>query len=160
MMAGRSSRSFAKAPPASSADVARRMRATRQCGTNIEVVLCSELAKLGIFSEKNALVLKPLRTRADLVFRHERVAVFVDGCFWHSCPIHGTFPKRNRIWWKEKLAANQERDGRASRLLRRAGWSVLRFWEHQIKDTPRDIALKIVRRVQRRSTIPPRFHRK
>ena len=74
----------------------------------------------------------------------ERVAVFLDGCFWHSCPVHGTTPHANRAWWLEKLAANVERDWRHDCELRTAGWLVLRFWEHE---DPRFVADTIETRV-------------
>lgn len=67
--------------------------------------------------------------RPDFVFRMERVAVFVDGCFWHGCPRHATRPKQNRAFWDAKLAGNQARDRAVTRGLRQAGWTVLRIWE-------------------------------
>lgn len=72
-----------------------------------------------------------IRSRADLVFGPTRVAVYVDGCYWHGCPIHATTPKSNREWWEQKLAANAARDKRATEALEGAGWLVLRFWEHE-----------------------------
>ena len=69
------------------------------------------------------------RVRPDFVFRRERVAVFVDGCFWHGCPRHATLPVGNRKFWDAKLARNKARDREVSRALRRAGWTVLRIWE-------------------------------
>lgn len=71
-----------------------------------------------------------MRVRADIVFTRQRVAVFVDGCFWHRCPRHGTDPGRNGDFWKEKLDRNVERDRVVDAALRSAGWTVLRFWEH------------------------------
>jgi len=71
-----------------------------------------------------------LRRRADIVFTRRRVAVYVDGCFWHSCPTHGTIPKSNQAWWVAKLRANVERDGDTERRLREAGWTTVRLWEH------------------------------
>jgi len=65
------------------------------------------------------------------VFPTERVAVFVDGCFWHSCPDHATVPRSNRDWWVAKLRANVERDRRHTEELHAAGWEVLHFWEHE-----------------------------
>jgi len=65
-----------------------------------------------------------------MVFVRSRVAVFIDGCFWHGCPIHGTVPKSNSSWWLEKLASNVKRDKRAREVLESLGWTVLRFWEH------------------------------
>ena len=73
-----------------------------------------------------------LEGKPDFVFRRERVALFVDGCFWHCCPKHGTMPVGNRAFWKAKLARNTERDRRVTRSLRKAGWKVLRIWEHEL----------------------------
>ena len=86
------------------------------------------------------------RTRSvsvDFVFPKLRVAVFVDGCFWHACPKHGTRPAGNRAFWRAKLVRNAERDREVTRALRKAGWSVLRVWEH-------DLAAKHWPRVARR----------
>lgn len=73
------------------------------------------------------------KVRPDFVFRRERVAIFVDGCFWHGCPQHATQPKSNAAFWRRKLTANRERDRRVNRVLRNAGWRVLRIWEHALK---------------------------
>ncbi len=70
--------------------------------------------------------------KPDFVFGRERLAVFVDGCFWHGCPKHGTQPKRNRAFWKNKFARNIARDRRVNRALRVANWRVLRIWEHEL----------------------------
>jgi DNA mismatch endonuclease (patch repair protein) len=75
-------------------------------------------------------LLPSLRRRADLVFPRARVAVFVDGCFWHGCPLHATAPKNNAAWWRNKLDRNVARDRDTDRRLIEAGWTVLRFWEH------------------------------
>ena len=72
----------------------------------------------------------PRRT-IDVAFPGAQVAVFVDGCFWHGCPEHGTGPKANDRWWAEKLARNGERDRETDAALAAAGWHVLRFWEHE-----------------------------
>lgn len=71
------------------------------------------------------------RVRPDIVFTKRRVAVFVDGCFWHGCPEHGTRPKTNQEYWGPKLARNVERDRRNTLSLQKAGWSVARIWEHE-----------------------------
>ena len=71
------------------------------------------------------------RRRADIVFGPAKVAVYVDGCFWHSCPEHATLPKNNREWWRAKLAANVRRDRDTDRQLAEAGWRVVRVWEHE-----------------------------
>ncbi len=76
--------------------------------------------------------LRIFSVRPDFVFPKARLAVFVDGCFWHGCPRHGTRPKGNAAFWRRKFAANRARDRRVNRALRRAGWRVLRIWEHAL----------------------------
>ena len=73
----------------------------------------------------------PGRRRADLVFTRAKVAVYVDGCFWHRCPQHATDPKNNAEWWAAKLAANVARDRNTDAALAAAGWTVVRIWEHE-----------------------------
>lgn len=88
----------------------------------------------------------PIAGRPDFAFRKEKVAVFVDGCFWHGCPKHGAKPKANKKYWLPKLQANIARDRKANRDLRGAGWKVVRIWEHDLAKS-RQVAT--VRRVQR-----------
>jgi DNA mismatch endonuclease (patch repair protein) len=71
------------------------------------------------------------RRRADVLFTRRRIAVFVDGCFWHACPLHGTAPQNNGEWWRAKLARNVARDRDTDQRLDDLGWVVLRFWEHE-----------------------------
>ncbi len=87
-----------------------------------------------------------LTVRPDFVFPKLRVAVFVDGCFWHACPQHATQPKGNAAFWRAKLARNQARDRLVTRTLRRAGWRVLRLWEHELA---RKRAARLVARLRR-----------
>jgi DNA mismatch endonuclease (patch repair protein) len=75
---------------------------------------------------------RPFRVRPDFVFAKSRTAVFVDGCFWHGCPKHGTQPKGNAAFWRKKISRNQVRDRLVTRALRRANWRVLRIWEHEL----------------------------
>jgi DNA mismatch endonuclease (patch repair protein) len=75
-------------------------------------------------------VLPELRSKADLVFPRAKVAVFIDGCFWHRCPDHGTTPKSNHAWWVDKFATTVARDHRVDEFLRSSGWWVIRVWEH------------------------------
>jgi DNA mismatch endonuclease (patch repair protein) len=70
------------------------------------------------------------RRRADIAFTRAKVAVFIDGCFWHGCPDHGTTPRTNSEFWSAKIARNRERDAETDLRLRQEGWLVLRFWEH------------------------------
>ena len=78
-----------------------------------------------------------LQVRPDFVFKRARLAVFVDGCFWHGCPRHGTRPKANAAFWRRKIAGNRARDRRVNRALQRAGWRVLRIWEHALRRAAR-----------------------
>jgi DNA (cytosine-5)-methyltransferase 1 len=117
-------------PEASSAEARHRMQVTRQRDTTAEQLLRGCLAGLGLKYDVDVPLLPGLRRRADVVFPTGRVAVFVDGCFWHGCPRHGTLPKANRQWWRAKLDATRERDADTDRRLRETGWTVLRFWEH------------------------------
>jgi DNA mismatch endonuclease (patch repair protein) len=130
-------------PRASSDHVRRRMQATRRTGTEAEHRLCEALKELRLRYAVDRSPIPEIRSRADILFPSAHVAVFVDGCFWHCCPIHGTCPKINRAWWRAKLAANRRRDARINRLLRKAGWIVLRFWEHQALNSPDRAANKI-----------------
>ncbi len=72
------------------------------------------------------------RVRPDFIFPKLKLAVFVDGCFWHSCPLHATKPRNNAAFWEKKLASNKARDRLVRRVLRREGWRVLRLWEHEL----------------------------
>jgi DNA mismatch endonuclease (patch repair protein) len=121
----------AKSPPASSRHSRKRMQAVRQRDTNFEMQLRSALHRLGLRFRIHRRIM-PNRTRtADIVMPTARIAVFVDGCFWHSCPHHKSLPKANREWWRAKLAANIARDRHSDRALRRRGWRVIRIWEHE-----------------------------
>lgn len=88
--------------------------------------------------------LRTFSVRPDFVFREVRLAVFVDGCFWHGCPRHGTQPKGNAAFWRKKISINRARDRRVNRVLRRAGWHPLRVWEHELKN--KDCLLARLRR--------------
>jgi DNA mismatch endonuclease (patch repair protein) len=79
----------------------------------------------------------PLYGRPDFVFPADRLAVFVDGCFWHGCPKHYTRPANNRAFWERKLRANRARDRQVNRELKRLGWRVLRVWEHDLRQPNR-----------------------
>lgn len=74
------------------------------------------------------------RRSIDIAFTKAKVAIFVDGCFWHGCPVHGTQPKANSAWWAAKLASNRARDTDTDQLLQNAGWHVVRIWEHEDVD--------------------------
>lgn len=132
-------------PQASSPEALRRMRSTRRTDTAAEVALRRSLHSQGLRYRVNRPILPGLRRRADVVFPTLRVAVFIDGCFWHCCPIHRTFPKANAEWWAQKLKANRKRDADTDRRLRKAGWLVERVWEHEV---PAKAAVRIVELVR------------
>lgn len=81
----------------------------------------------------------------DFIFPAERLAVFVDGCFWHNCPIHGSTPETNRKFWTQKLGRNKKRDELVQRTLKDLGWRVLRIWQHELREP-----VKVARRIKRR----------
>ncbi|WP_158564087.1 DNA mismatch endonuclease Vsr [Jiangella anatolica] len=116
-------------PPASSEVIRRRMKTTKRRDTKPELALRSALVAKNLRFEVDCKI-NGGRRKTDIVFPTERVAIYVDGCFWHGCPIHGTIPKQNRQWWIEKLEANKARDRATNEALRSEGWRVLRFWEH------------------------------
>ena len=108
------------------------MRANRRVDTGPELALRRELHRQGFRYRKDyRLDLTGRRVRPDIAFTARRVAVFVDGCFWHCCPHHGTKPANNTWYWGPKLARNVERDRAADAALVEAGWSVVRVWEHE-----------------------------
>lgn len=108
------------------------MRANRRADTGPERRLRSELHALGLRFRKDLRIdLEHRKVRVDIAFPKAHVAVFVDGCFWHSCPEHGTQPRANASFWSEKLRRNVERDRLVDEALTSAGWSVLRVWEHE-----------------------------
>lgn len=88
------------------------------------------------------------RIRPDLVFLGARVVVFVDGCFWHRCPVHGVMPKRNADFWRTKLMRNVQRDAETNASLTASGWTVLRFWEHEVRESALICAMQIKKAVE------------
>jgi DNA mismatch endonuclease (patch repair protein) len=117
-------------PPASSPAVRASMQGNRRKDTKPEVAVRSLLHRAGLRFRKHVRPLSGLRCEADIVFPRQRVAVFVDGCFWHGCPEHGGRPARNSDYWNAKIARNVARDRRNDDALAAADWTVLRFWEH------------------------------
>jgi DNA mismatch endonuclease (patch repair protein) len=108
------------------------MKANRKTGTRPEARIRSLLHRQGYRFRKNSLVQTAgLRVHPDIIFTRRKLAIFIDGCFWHCCPDHGTQPRANSSYWSPKLARNIERDGQVSRGLRDVGWNVLRIWEHE-----------------------------
>jgi DNA mismatch endonuclease (patch repair protein) len=123
------------------------MRATGRRDTAPEVALRSELHRLGLRYRVDKSPIRGVRRRADVVFGSARVAVFVDGCFWHGCPVHGTWPKRNATFWRDKIETNRLRDVDTDRRLEEVGWLSIRVWEHE---DPAEAAARIAATVRAR----------
>lgn len=136
------------ARPAPSSDAAlKRMKAAKPRDTAPEKALRSALHKKGLRFRVDEKPIMDLNRKADIVFRSAKVAIFVDGCFWHGCPIHGTQAKANAKFWKKKIRQNQERDADTNKELKKVGWKVIRVWEHE---NPEKAAEKISNIVMRR----------
>jgi DNA mismatch endonuclease (patch repair protein) len=86
---------------------------------------------------------QPVFGKPDFVFAMRRIAIFVDGCFWHGCPKHSNMPAKNNAFWRKKLTANKARDLIVNRTLRQAGWRVIRVWEHELTKHPQGCVEKI-----------------
>ncbi|WP_345799803.1 very short patch repair endonuclease [Microbacterium sp. AZCO] len=116
---------------ASSERVSKSMRSNRGRDTSPELALRRVLHAAGYRYRVDYPPGPDRRRRADIVFTRLRIVVFVDGCFWHSCPVHGTVPKTNVDYWVPKLERNRLRDAETSRALETDGWAVIRIWEHE-----------------------------
>jgi DNA mismatch endonuclease, patch repair protein len=119
-------------PHPSSPAVTAAMKGNRRADTKPEVALRAALHASGLRFRKDFMVRASdgTKTKVDIVFTRARVAVFVDGCFWHGCPEHGRVPSANSQYWPGKLARNRARDERVGSALESDGWTVLRIWEH------------------------------
>ncbi|MET8227440.1 very short patch repair endonuclease [Streptomyces sp. NPDC004082] len=115
----------------SSPAVSARMSRQLSRDTAPEVAVRRLLHASGLRYRVNVPVPGVPRRTIDIVFGKEKIAVFMDGCFWHGCPQHATHPKANAEWWRAKLEKNMARDRETTAHLRAAGWTVLRFWEHE-----------------------------
>lgn len=142
-------------------DIAKRSQVMSRIrgrgNVSTEEALRIALRKAGVTGWRRHVQLRPLQSSVnqpkrrisvtpDFVFRQARLAVFVDGCFWHGCPVHSTKPATNPEFWAAKLQGNIDRDKRATRALEAAGWTVLRIWEHELLDGAR-AARRVLRRL-------------
>lgn len=120
-------------------------KANRRANTKPEQALRSALHRRGLRFRKDLLIRAgDVRTHADVAFTRLRLAVFIDGCFWHCCPEHGSTPKSTTSYWGPKLRANVQRDRRATAALQDHGWTVLRIWEHVPVGDAADVAQRAV----------------
>lgn len=125
------------------------MRGNRGRDTGPELALRREIHARGLRYLVNRQPVRTVRRTADILFTRQRLAVFVDGCFWHGCPDHHTVARTNANYWAEKVLRNGERDRETDDLLERAGWRVLRIWEHEDVGTAADVIESMVRRPTR-----------
>ena len=139
-------------PYPASAGRAANMRANRRTDTKPELALRRALHARGLRYRKDFRLdlADGRRVRPDVVFTKRKVAVFVDGCFWHACPDHGSKPKNNEWYWSPKLLKNVQRDELNNTALTLAGWTVIRLWEH----VPLDDAVNMVVTAIRATTTP------
>ena len=139
-------------PWASSPAVRRVMQGNRHRDTRPEVAVRRAAHRLGLRYYVSRRPEPTIKRRADMVFPRERIAVFIDGCFWHGCPLHASVPSTNEAYWRGKIGGNRDRDVATTQALQEMGWRVVRFWEHE---SPRDAANALRDAVDetRRSTV-------
>ncbi|MDQ3577542.1 MAG: very short patch repair endonuclease [Actinomycetota bacterium] len=130
-------------------DTRARMSRQRSRDTGTEIALRRALHAMGLRYRVHRRPLPAVRREADIVFGPSRVAVFVDGCFWHACPAHATWPKRNAEFWRAKIEGNRARDRDTDATMTAAGWLPLRVWEHE---DPVTAAQRIADTVRERSS--------
>ena len=130
---------------ASSETVSRRMRATGQKDTAAEMLVRRALHGMGLRYRLHLAPLPNLHRKADIIFRSRRIAVMIDGCFWHGCPLHGSQPKTNSSFWHNKIKTNQRRDRDTDRKITKAGWKIIRVWEHEDPSIAAERIAQIVR---------------
>ena len=137
--------SFAGAPA-----IRSKMQAQRSRDTAAELAVRRAVHARGLRYRVDEAPVPGFRRRADLVFRPIKLAVYIDGCFWHACPEHATWPRTNRSWWRAKLGRNQQRDRETDRRLADEGWTVLRLWEHEPAAEAADRVARTVRELRTR----------
>jgi DNA mismatch endonuclease, patch repair protein len=118
-------------------EVMSKIRGKGNKDTELAMILIFRRFHITGWSRNQSLLGKP-----DFVFRKQKAALFVDGCFWHGCPKHSNIPKNNQEFWIKKLSGNIKRDRYVSRELRKMGWTVIRIWEHEIRDSSK-VAKKV-----------------
>lgn len=136
--------------PEKRSDVMSRIRSHGNRAT--ELSLISVFRELGITGWRRR---QPIFGKPDFVFRKLRLAVFVDGCFWHSCPDHATSPRNRSEFWEAKLTKNRNRDRLVTRKLKQDGWYVLRIWEHELKPRSKTNLVRRLRRALKRAENSP-----
>lgn len=144
-------------PRPTSEQARRTMVANRRRDTAIEVAVRRRLHKAGLrYRVDYAPDSVQRRRRADIVFPKLKIAVYIDGCFWHGCPEHYTPPRSNTEYWHPKIARNRARDAETIDSLRELGWTALRYWEHEGAATIADAIAGEVQRQRGEARRPPR----
>lgn len=135
-------------PAPSSPQVSRNMAKVRTRDTGPEMAVRRLLYANGLRYRVNYKPKSPKlgRSTIDIAFPGKRLAIFIDGCFWHNCPEHGEIPKANNKWWRNKFAENAARDERVTKILKEGGWNVLRFWSHE---TPENVCQFIQNEIEK-----------
>lgn len=133
-----------------------RMRLQRTRDTACECALRKELHRRGLRFRVDLPLPFDRRRRADITFTAKRVAVFVNGCFWHACEQHASWPQNNALWWRTKLQGNRARDRQSDDRLRAAGWTVVRIWEHDDVQSAADLVVAALTIVSQPSDPPKR----
>lgn len=131
-------------------EIMSRVRGRENAATELKLIALFRSAKISGWRRRSAIFGSP-----DFVFPRKKVAIFVDGCFWHCCPIHGTVPASNRAFWQAKLQRNVQRDRVVVRRLRALGWRVIRIWQHDLRDQK-----KALNRVTRALALGPGVRRR
>jgi len=134
---------------ASSTAVRRVMQGNKSRDTVPEIAVRRAVYAMGMRYRVAARPLADLRRTADLLFRRSKVAVFIDGCFWHGCPAHHSPPKTNAGYWTQKIEGNRARDASTTQLLRAEGWTVLRFWSHEEPKSVADRIANVIRKTDK-----------
>jgi DNA mismatch endonuclease (patch repair protein) len=132
-------------PQPSNAAATNVMQGNRRTGTKPEIAVRRALHAHGLrYRVDLPINVAGIRVRPDIVFTKRRVAVFIDGCFWHGCPLHSNQPRTNPSYWETKIARNKERDIRVNAALEDNGWTVVRAWEHEPPEQVADVVLALL----------------
>jgi DNA mismatch endonuclease (patch repair protein) len=131
------------------------MQRQRRKDTQPELAIRRALHRAGLRYRIGLPVTGSPRRTIDIAFTRIKLALFVDGCFWHGCPEHATWPKANAAWWEAKILKNRERDRETTRHLEAEGWTVIRIWEHEPAENATARLLDVVRSMQAPPAPPP-----
>ncbi|WP_040345933.1 very short patch repair endonuclease [Neobacillus bataviensis] len=123
----------------------RNMKAIRSKGTSLENIVGKELWKKGIRFRKNV---RKLKGNPDIAIQKYKIVIFLDSCFWHTCPLHGKKPSSNLEYWEKKLKRNIERDNEVTAFYQQKGWNIMRVWEHEVKNDLHGTIEKIANFIQ------------